>query len=642
TYDALGRVVEEVDGNGDDQDYTYNVYGFVNSVTNGNGKIRNYTRTKRGEVTSLTHADNSVEQWSFDGEGNMTLKTDPLNRDGIGGNDQTILTYDDAGQPTLVNRPIGTDFSLSYDDAGRRTSMTDGTGTTYWDYDNSNRLVELVQPNGKQVYGYNNANQSTSMTEYSGSSNLGSTTYSYGSTSGRLDSLTNRHSQTTGFAYDALGRLSVKTHHNGVYETTTYDNRSRIDTITIQKPDSTVIRTHDYGYDDASQITSHQIDLTTTSYGYDGVGQLTSESRTGYSASYAYDGNRNRTSRSVNGTTHTYVYDTAGADKLMAIKIGSTTIRSYTYDNLGQPTEVSEGGLDTDLVWDDDARLTSLTPPGASAQIHGYNGFGAQIASQGLSLVRNGVGVTAPVLRDGIAEYTPRIAEKRSGSSKYLSGDLESFDVQTSSTAGVTSKRTYDAFGNLDTTIGGSWLGPFGYGGRFGYQTEGSRLQLLGHRWYDAEVGRFLTRDPIMDGRNWYAYCDNDPVGSTDPNGLDAINFLNPMDEFIKGWDDWWDNLTGARDLPTQDLPGIDSRGEGPPVFIYPDSSPFPPNAVTPNTDTIWLPPHITPDEFMYSPRHTWLYNHEMGHIEQARVTGPTYLAMIGVALFAGMSNGGK
>jgi hypothetical protein len=29
---------------------------------------------------------------------------------------------------------------------------------------------------------------------------------------------------------------------------------------------------------------------------------------------------------------------------------------------------------------------------------------------------------------------------------------------------------------------------------------------LLGHRYYDPSVGRFLTRDRVKDGRNWYVY----------------------------------------------------------------------------------------------------------------------------------------
>ena len=45
-------------------------------------------------------------------------------------------------------------------------------------------------------------------------------------------------------------------------------------------------------------------------------------------------------------------------------------------------------------------------------------------------------------------------------------------------------------------------------------------LQLLGHRYYDSSTGRFITRDPIKDGRNWYGYCDNNPVNAIDADGL--------------------------------------------------------------------------------------------------------------------------
>ena len=61
----------------------------------------------------------------------------------------------------------------------------------------------------------------------------------------------------------------------------------------------------------------------------------------------------------------------------------------------------------------------------------------------------------------------------------------------------------------------------FGYDGQYGYREDAdSGLKLLGHRLYDPSVGRFLTRDPVKDGRNWYAYCDGNPASSVDPLGL--------------------------------------------------------------------------------------------------------------------------
>jgi RHS repeat-associated protein len=89
----------------------------------------------------------------------------------------------------------------------------------------------------------------------------------------------------------------------------------------------------------------------------------------------------------------------------------------------------------------------------------------------------------------------------------------------------VSGRRAYDAFGNVVGSTG-TWQGPFSYGGPFGYQTDGdSGLLLLGHRYYDPTLGRFLSRDPIGDGRNWYAYCANNPVRFADPEGT-VVNLI--------------------------------------------------------------------------------------------------------------------
>ncbi|MGE3127614.1 MAG: RHS repeat-associated core domain-containing protein [Fimbriimonadaceae bacterium] len=91
-------------------------------------------------------------------------------------------------------------------------------------------------------------------------------------------------------------------------------------------------------------------------------------------------------------------------------------------------------------------------------------------------------------------------------------------DAPASGDPSASATREYDAFGS-PTAASGSWQGPFGYAGQFDYQTEASGLHLLGHRYYDASLGRFLARDPIGDGNNWYAYCENDPVAFYDCQG---------------------------------------------------------------------------------------------------------------------------
>ena len=94
---------------------------------------------------------------------------------------------------------------------------------------------------------------------------------------------------------------------------------------------------------------------------------------------------------------------------------------------------------------------------------------------------------------------------------------------QTSTAASTTATRTYDAFGNMLATSGAP-VGPFGFAGIQRYQEDGdSGLKLLGHRYYDPYTGRFLTRDHAKYARNWYSYCENNPLKSTDASGLASI-----------------------------------------------------------------------------------------------------------------------
>ena len=66
----------------------------------------------------------------------------------------------------------------------------------------------------------------------------------------------------------------------------------------------------------------------------------------------------------------------------------------------------------------------------------------------------------------------------------------------------------------------GAPQGPFGFAASSGYQEDGDTgLKLLGHRYCDPSTGRFLTRDPAQDGRNWYGYCDSNPLKRVDPTG---------------------------------------------------------------------------------------------------------------------------
>ena len=89
----------------------------------------------------------------------------------------------------------------------------------------------------------------------------------------------------------------------------------------------------------------------------------------------------------------------------------------------------------------------------------------------------------------------------------------------------------YDAWGNIISTTGSmaSTLGrdnPFRYRGYY-YDTE-TGFYYLNARYYNSELGRFISADPVLDtsnaiGCNMFAYCDNNPVNKVDYTGEDAI-----------------------------------------------------------------------------------------------------------------------
>ena len=183
----------------------------------------------------------------------------------------------------------------------------------------------------------------------------------------------------------------------------------------------------------------------------------------------------------------------------------------------------------TSFAYDYEGRVTSVTYPSTSSDTFGYNGLGARASTSGTNgsrtFLRNGLGVTSPVLEDGNADYTPGVSRRASSTTTFAHAGLKNTSTQTTENETVAASRVYDAFGNV-VSFSGTWSGPFGYAGSYGYQEDPSGLRLLGHRYYESSTGRFLKPDPIGDGRNWYAYCDGSPVAWSDADGLQMIALL--------------------------------------------------------------------------------------------------------------------
>ena len=107
--------------------------------------------------------------------------------------------------------------------------------------------------------------------------------------------------------------------------------------------------------------------------------------------------------------------------------------------------------------------------------------------------------------------------------------------VVDSETGEVAQRLDYDSFGRVmnDTNPG---FQPFGFQG--GLYDPDTGLVEFGCRWYGAETGRWISKDPILldGGWNVYAFCGNDPVNRTDPSGEDFMSFMFAASDFFAGF----------------------------------------------------------------------------------------------------------
>ena len=79
--------------------------------------------------------------------------------------------------------------------------------------------------------------------------------------------------------------------------------------------------------------------------------------------------------------------------------------------------------------------------------------------------------------------------------------------------------RTYDVYG-LARSVTGTPTSKHGWVGQLGHTSEDETgLVYMRARYMDPVVGRFISEDPGMDGGNWYAYAEANPITQIDGSG---------------------------------------------------------------------------------------------------------------------------
>jgi RHS repeat-associated protein len=121
----------------------------------------------------------------------------------------------------------------------------------------------------------------------------------------------------------------------------------------------------------------------------------------------------------------------------------------------------------------------------------------------------------------------------------FLNDHLGSARVVVKSDGTIKDKYWYDSFGE-NRSIQDSTLQAYRYTGKPFEDDNGLELYYYGARWYDPELGRFLSVDPLASkypGLSPYIYCANNPLKFVDPDGHFFDIFIDIISVAWSGYD---------------------------------------------------------------------------------------------------------
>jgi len=235
------------------------------------------------------------------------------------------------------------------------------------------------------------------------------------------------------------------------------------------------------------------------SYTFDGVGNRTASHRSAsYSyqpfnrmtatstATMSYDSNGNLTGKSQGASSWVYSWDYE--NRMTQASTAQDTVH-YRYDALGRRVE----------------RYTDVTLEDTKFIYDGLDVVMDDDVTSSITKYQNGLGID------------DKLSLKSGGLSKYFLQDHLGSTVALTNSSGVATEQTaYDSFGNQITNLSTRYQ----YTGREYDSFSGFNYNRA--RSYDANLGRFLSEDPIgFRGHsiNLYSYVQNNPLRFTDPSG---------------------------------------------------------------------------------------------------------------------------
>ena len=294
-------------------------------------------------------------------------------------------------------------------------------------------------------------------------------------------------------------------------------------------------------------------------YEYDNLNRLTKVKKAdGSEVGYTYDaeGNRETMTTPLGTTTYTYrsPFDVTDANELKVVTDPDGSETRYEYDENGNTTKKTEpNGDETNYTYDNQNQLVKVETPAGNTIEYIYDGNGNRYSKKIMKAdgtvserfyqydadgnivteykkIATGTEVLVRYTRD----TSGKAISMKQGSNTYYfiynaHGDVTSL---TDASGDIAVTYDYDEFGR-QTNSTGTVYNPLRYSGaNNSYYDIETGLYKMGVRYYQSDIGRWLTRDDYEgeqtapQSQNRYIYTENNPITKADPSGFKSKNVV--------------------------------------------------------------------------------------------------------------------
>ncbi len=509
TYDPVGRLQISEDPNGHISTYTYYDRDFIKTIADPMGYVTQYAYDNNGNLTDVTNSKGNITHIEYD-------YFDWLKSVEFEG-DKKSYFYDLEGKLMKTKKPDGKFLQYAYHSDGNLKS----NGYASFTFDPQNRLKTVTKDGETLTYGYDNLHRITS-TSYDGSivqyeydHNNNVTKVIYPGTgkevdytydaNDRLKTVEDWIGNKTEYFYLDDGRIEHVDYPNGVITEYFYDSAGRMDS-SVTRHGSEIITA--YGYVLAPNgnhlverktepLPEPELQTTTITNTYNEDNTIA----TSGSNTYSFNDNGNL----VTEAERTYSWDSHD----MLIGIQGDVTATYAYDGLGHRRSSIVNGVGKKYVLDILGMSQVLLETNLNGDPENYYVYGLGLIS--------------------------RI--KPDNSTRYYHGDFRGSTVAITNESGqITHSYRYLPFGEVCNEEEED-ENTFQFVGMHGVQREMDYLYFMRARYYNAEIGRFLSEDPVR-SENLFTYTANNPFINIDPLGesdFPAIIYASASLGAIKG-----------------------------------------------------------------------------------------------------------